>query len=150
MSKFDIPGRRENRWSTPGVSATTSVTSPTAIFARLSPVQRQPILDELEGRFQAEQKGMKPVYDEISFLAKLCKLAQADQFQPNLGIKVNESRHARDVARQRRAQKNLTTPKETEAQRQKRLLLGQERIMTMRKALGTSQSSKSANAADDS
>ncbi len=115
------------------------------------PGQRQLILDELEGRFQAEQKGMKPVYDEISFLAKLCKLAQADQFQPNLGIKVNESRHARDAARQRQAQQNaLPAPKETEAQRQKRLLLGQERIMTMRKALGTSQSSKSANAADDS
>ena len=58
----------------------------------LIPGQRQLILDELEGRFQAEQKGMKPVYDEISFMAKLCKLAQADQFQPNLGIKVNESR----------------------------------------------------------
>ncbi|MCP4128101.1 MAG: helix-turn-helix domain-containing protein, partial [Gammaproteobacteria bacterium] len=40
----------------------------------LSPEQRQPILDELEGRFQAEQKGMTPVYDDIRFLGSLCRL----------------------------------------------------------------------------
>ena len=56
----------------------------------LEPAQRQQILDELEGRFQAEQKGMKPVYDEISFLIRLCKRAQAGEFQPNLGLNVAE------------------------------------------------------------
>ena len=54
----------------------------------LAPEQRQPILDELEGRFRSEQKGMRPVYDEIRFLHALCNAARNGKFQPNLGLKV--------------------------------------------------------------
>ncbi|MCP4875021.1 MAG: helix-turn-helix domain-containing protein, partial [Gammaproteobacteria bacterium] len=70
-------------------------------LAKLEPEQRQPVLDELEGRFQAEQKGMKPVYDEISFLISLCRLTKQGKFQPNLGIKVRDSRIEREDMRQR-------------------------------------------------
>ena len=53
------------------------------------------MLDELQGRLESEQKGMKPVYDELRFLHSLCKAAQQGEFVPNLGIKVAEARHDR-------------------------------------------------------
>ena len=56
---------------------------------------RQLVLDELQGRLESEQKGMKPVYDELRFLHSLCKAAQQGEFVPNLGIKVAEARHDR-------------------------------------------------------
>ena len=112
----------------------------------LRPEQRQQVLDELEGRFQAEQKGMRPVYDIMSFLAKLCKLAQSDEFEPNLGSKVMESRRARNDERRRRKRQNTKT-KPTEAEREKRQAMAQEGILSMRHALGTS---KSASASADS
>jgi len=103
----------------------------------LPPAQRQPILDELEGRFQAERKGMKPVYDEISFLIRLCKCSRSGEFQPNLGIKVCESRHAREASCHHAAHRDtLAAPKETEEQRQKRRAVAQESVAAMRKALG--------------
>ena len=58
----------------------------------LAPEQRQPVLDELAGRFLAEQKGMKPVYDELSFLHSLCKQVEQGKFIPNLGIKLRDGR----------------------------------------------------------
>jgi hypothetical protein len=116
----------------------------------LEPAQRQQILDELEGRFQAEQKGMKPVYDEISFLIRLCKRAQAGEFQPNLGLNVADARRARKAAQQCRAQQHTSTaPKESESRRQRRLAIAQERLMNMRQVLGSPQASKSASTADD-
>ena len=51
-------------------------------LSALAPEQRQPILDELAGRFQAEAKGMKPVYDELSFLRSLCKQMGQGTFHP--------------------------------------------------------------------
>ena len=56
---------------------------------------RQLVLDELQGRLESEQKGMKPVYDELRFLHSLCKAAQQGEFVPNLGIKVAEARQDR-------------------------------------------------------
>ena len=106
------------------------------LFA-LAPEDRQPILDELEGRFQAEQKGMKPIYDEISFLFRLCELMKSGKFVPNLGIKVRDARHAREIQRQQVARQDTATePKETEEQRQKRMALAKVRMDEMRKALG--------------
>ncbi len=104
---------------------------------KLAPADRQPILDELEGRFQAEQKGMKPVYDEISFLFRLCELMKSGEFVPNLGIKVRDARHARKIQRQQVARQDTATElKETEEQRQKRMALAKVRMDEMRKALG--------------
>lgn len=106
-------------------------------LSKLAPADRQPILDELEGRFQAEQKGMKPVYDEISFLFRLCELMKSGEFVPNLGIKVRDARRARETQRQQAARQDTATePKETEEQRQNRMALAKVRMDEMRKALG--------------
>jgi len=64
-------------------------------LAMIDPDDRQLVLDELQGRLESEQKGMKPVYDELRFLHSLCKAAQQGEFVPNLGIKVAEARHDR-------------------------------------------------------
>ena len=58
----------------------------------INPQERQSVLDELQGRLESEQKGMKPVYDELRFLHSLCKAVQQGEFIPNLGIKVAEAR----------------------------------------------------------
>ena len=116
----------------------------------LSPAQRQAILDELEGRLQAERKGMKPVYDEISFLIRLCDLAKSGKFQPNLGIKVREARRAREANHPRADRRDTpAAPKETEAQRQQRMAVAQERVATMRKALGMSPNRESLSESSD-
>jgi hypothetical protein len=116
---------------------------------KLSPAQRQPVLDELEGRFQAEQKGMKPVYDEISFLISLCKLTEQGKFQPNLGIKVRDSRIERKAMRQRaRTAAAATVSDESEAQREKRRANAQARLASLRQALRKSHHEKSALSAD--
>ncbi|MEL0585494.1 MAG: STY4528 family pathogenicity island replication protein [Candidatus Thiodiazotropha sp. (ex. Lucinoma kazani)] len=144
LSKFDLGGEEDKPLIYPKRLGDNQRDITNRYLRPLAPEQRQQLLDELEGRFQAEQKGMKPVYDEISFLVRLCKLAMAGEFQPNLGIKVAESRRARDAIHQRRSKQGTQqAPKETEAQRQQRLAVAQDRIMAMRKVLGSPQSSKS-------
>jgi hypothetical protein len=64
-------------------------------LAMINPEDRQLVLDELQGRLSSEQKGMKPVYDELRFLHSLCKAAQKGEFVLNLGIKVVEARQQR-------------------------------------------------------
>ncbi len=54
--------------------------------------QRQSVLDELEGRIQAEKQGAKPVYDEVRYLHQLCREANRRGFQLNLGLKVQSER----------------------------------------------------------
>ncbi|MEW8024880.1 MAG: STY4528 family pathogenicity island replication protein [Candidatus Thiodiazotropha sp.] len=68
----------------------------------IPPDQRQAILDELEGRIRSEQRGMKPLYDEMSFLNSLCKALKKGEFESNLGIKVHEERIVRERALQQR------------------------------------------------
>ena len=57
--------------------------------------QRQPVLDELEGRIRIEKQGAKAVYDEPRYIARLCREVSADSFTPNLGVKVSEHREQR-------------------------------------------------------
>jgi hypothetical protein len=102
----------------------------------LDPDQRQPILDELEGRFQAEKKGMKPVYDEISFLHSLCKLMRKGKFQPNLGIRVRDGRERKKPDPEAPLMELARPPRETEEQRQKRKVACRAQIVEMRKLLG--------------
>jgi len=71
-------------------------------LASVLPEQRQPILDELEGRFRSEEKGMRPLYDEMSFLNSLCKAMRNGEFKLNLGARVQAERTAREKARERR------------------------------------------------
>lgn len=109
----------------------------------LTPEQRQPILDELEGRFQAEQRGMKPVYDEASFLYSLCVLMKNGKFQPNLGIKVRDARIERERDRCRTpSAPSAKQPKETDEQRQVRKAVGKTGFAEIRRSLGMTVKSK--------
>lgn len=54
--------------------------------------QRQAVLDELEGRLQAERYGAGPVWDAVRYLARLCERAKAGEFQSNLGIAIAAER----------------------------------------------------------
>ena len=106
-------------------------------LSALAPEQRQPILDELAGRFQAEAKGMKPVYDELSFLRSLCEQMEQGTFLPNLGIKVRDGRREQkrpDPEVPPKTSEQL--PRETDEQRQKRKAAGKVQIAAMRKILG--------------
>lgn len=103
-------------------------------LATVAPADRQPVLDELQGRLASEHKGMQPVYDELRFLHSLCKSAQRGQFIPNLGIKVVE-------ARQERAQHvppvevDAPKPEELEA-RARAKAFGEEQLAKLRESLG--------------
>jgi hypothetical protein len=151
VSKFDIAGEGGRPLIYPGRLGDDHREIANRHLGVLPPDQRQPILDELEGRLQAEQKGMKPVYDEISFLVSLCKLAKNGNFQPNLGVKVRAHRVERDAMRQRaRAAAEVTEPGESEQQREKRLAAGQARLSSMRRALGMSHHQETAPTSDES
>jgi len=103
----------------------------------LAPEQRQPILDELEGRFRSESKGMRPVYDVLRFLHALCEAARNGRFQPNLGLGVGDGRRRQAQARQRTDHAHPERPAdETDAQRHARLAAGRARVTEMREVLG--------------
>jgi hypothetical protein len=106
-------------------------------LSALSPEQRQPVLDELEGRFRAEAKGMNPVYDEIRFLHSLCKQMRQGKFLPNLGVKVRDGR--RNGKKTDQVVPPSATPqrsRETDAQREQRKAVAKAEIAKMRKQLG--------------
>ena len=109
----------------------------TCYLSALAPEQRQPILDELAGRFLAEKRGMKPVYDELSFLHSLCKLMRQGKFQPNLGIRVRDGRCDRKNNDPKVPPiKAARPPRETDEQRQKRMAVSKVQVAEMRKLLG--------------
>lgn len=95
---------------------------------------RQPILDELEGRFRSEQKGMKPVYDEIGFLHYLCRAANKGKFVPNLGIKVCDERLEREKARVRHMKQQEQSLAEAK-RRDSFSASGQQQLAELRKSL---------------
>jgi hypothetical protein len=67
--------------------------------------QHQPVLDELAGRLRAEQRGAAPVYDEMSYLHRLCLEVTRGKFLPNHALKVQgERERQRKEAEQRRAE----------------------------------------------
>jgi len=106
-------------------------------LSELTPEQRQPILDELEGRFRAESKGMKPVYDEVSFLHSLCNRVRRGKFQPNLGIKVRDGRcHEKKSDPKGLSLPLPRPPEDTEERKQRRKAVSQAEIAKMRKRLG--------------
>jgi hypothetical protein len=112
-------------------------------LSALAPEQRQPVLDELEGRFQAEGKGMNPVYDELSFLNSLCKKMRRGKFLPNLGVKVLDRRRKRQTARSESSQRTLPQPpRETDEQRQQRRASGLKHIAEMKKMMGMRDKTK--------
>ena len=103
---------------------------------------RQAVLDELEGRFRAEAKGMDPLYDELSFLHALCRAVSAGTFHPHLGLRVCSQRTARARAQTRPARHtpgSTRTPepaKETDEQRIERMAHAREHLDQVRAILG--------------
>ena len=57
-------------------------------LATIPAEQRQSVLDELAGRLEAEQRGAKPVYDELRYLHHLCRQLNQWGFVAKLGRKV--------------------------------------------------------------
>ena len=100
--------------------------------------ERQSILDELEGRLRSEQKGMKPVYDEMRFLHYLCRAVKKGDFVPNLGIKVRDERIEREKVRLRFKQQQDDSLAESKRREEQRSLeSGQQRLVELRKSLHT-------------
>lgn len=100
----------------------------------VSATVRQTILDELEGRFRSEQKGMKPVYDEIRFLHFLCRASNKGKFVPNLGIKVRDERIKQEEERVRRLKQQEQCPTEAKRRDDSRAS-GQRQLAELRKSL---------------
>jgi len=105
---------------------------------------RQSILDELEGRFRSEQKGMKPVYDEMRFLHFLCRAANKGEFVPNLGIKVRDERIEREKARLRYLKQQEQSLAEAK-HRDSSSASGQRQLAELRKSLNLPARPKSDN-----
>ena len=95
---------------------------------------RQPVLDELAGRFLAEQHGAKPVYDELRYLHHLCAQVNRGGFVPNLGLKVQAERDRR----RREAERLREEAAERERERKERAERppGENPIAEIRKLLG--------------
>lgn len=102
---------------------------------------RQSILDELEGRLRSEQKGMKPVYDEMRFLHFLCRAANKGEFVPNLGIKVRDERIEREKARLRYLKQQERSLEEVK-RRDSSIASGQRQIAELRRSLSLAARSK--------
>lgn len=105
---------------------------------------RQSILDELEGRFRSEQKGMKPVYDEMRFLHFLCRAVNKSEFVPNLGIKVRDERIEREKARLRYLKQQEQSLAEAK-RRDSASASGQRQLAELRKSLNLPARPKSDN-----
>lgn len=95
---------------------------------------RQPVLDELAGRFLAEQHGAKPVYDELRYLHHLCVQVNCGGFVPNLGLKVQAERDRR----RHEAERLREEAAERERERKERAERppGENPIAEIRKLLG--------------
>lgn len=113
-----------------------------ALAARyLSQIQvehRQPVLDELAGRLQAEKRGAKPVYDELRYLHQLCAEVNRGSFHPNLGLRVQGERE-----RRRREEEHLCEEAASRAREQQERAArpsGQSPLAEIRKQLGMASS----------
>lgn len=103
----------------------------------LAPGDRQPVLDELEGRFQAEAQGMPPLYDELRFLHALCRAVKRGSFEANLGIKVRSQRQQRDQRARDPVRQDIEVPTEVDAPDERSRELARESMAKMREVLGT-------------
>jgi hypothetical protein len=101
---------------------------------------RQPVLDELAGRFLAEQHGAKPIYDELRYLHHLCVQVNRGGFVPNLGLKVQAERDGR----RHEAERLREEAAECERERKERAERppGENPIAEIRKMLGMPASSE--------
>lgn len=95
---------------------------------------RQPVLDELAGRFLAEQHGAKPVYDELRYLHHLCVQVNRGGFVPNLGLKVQAERDRRRHETERLREE--AAERERERKERAERPPGENPIAEIRKLLG--------------
>lgn len=95
---------------------------------------RQPVLDELAGRFLAEQHGAKPVYDELRYLHHLCVQVNRGGFVPNLGLKVQAERDRRRHEAERLREE--AAERERERKERAERPSGENPIAEIRKLLG--------------
>ena len=151
LSKFDMTGEDGHPLVYPKRLSENHRDIVAHYLSFLAPAQRQPVLDELEGRFRAEAKGMRPVYDELSFLHALCQLTRQGKFQPNLGIKVREERTRQSTSDPiARVSRSSAREKESETQHRKRLADGKAGIQSLRQQLGSKPATKNQPFTDDS
>lgn len=115
-------------------------------LSQVPSLQRQAILDELDGRFRSEEKGMQPLYDEMSFLFFLCKAMRKGDFIENLGIGVREERIAREKARQKRQPQSGQSQHSDNKTMHRRNDIGKRAVEEMKKSMGLPR--KGTNAAD--
>jgi hypothetical protein len=112
-----------------------------AIAARyleeVPPPQRQPVLDELEGRLRAEARGARPVYDELRYLHQLCHQVTSGGFQMNLGLKVRDERDERaKLAEQRRNEARAREDERRQQARRGRASTAESPLAEARRILG--------------
>jgi len=93
---------------------------------------RQRILDETEGRIRAERRGMPVVYDDLRFLASLCRAALKGEFQANLAFGVEAEREARARERER----PVVSPMDTPPDRAVAIATAQSSLAELRAVLG--------------
>ena len=108
-------------------------------LAMVDPEDRQFVLDELQGRLESEQRGMKPVYDELRFLHSLCKAAQQGEFVPNLGIKIVEARLERTQPSP--SSDDVQEKTETAEEKERSRAYGREQLAMLRESLGMNKDS---------
>lgn len=150
-SNFDIDGKDGQPLVYPARLSDNHRVIAARYLRELAPAQRQPVLDELEGRLRAEHKGMRPVYDAIRFLHALCKGVKQGSFQPNLGLGVRDGRRQiRHTADRNAPAHSAPVRRETDAQRAHRNAAGRVQIATMRKVLGLRSPAHSENVDSDS
>jgi hypothetical protein len=150
LSKFDITAEAGQPLVYPKRLSENHLGIVAHYLGFLAPAQRQPILDELEGRFRAEAKGMRPVYDELSFLHALCELTRQGKFQPNLGLKVHEERIRQNPSGPiAQATRSSARKKESETQHRKRLADGKAGIERLPQQLGSKPLTKNQPLTDD-
>ena len=84
-------------------------------LATIPAEQRQSVMDELAGRLEAEQRGAKPVYDELRYLHHLCRQVNQGGFVANLGLKVQTERDRRHGEAKRLREEAATRAQERKA-----------------------------------
>lgn len=136
-SKFEVTGKDGGTLVYPRRLLGEQLEVANRYLQTLASGDRQPVLDELEGRFQAEAQGMPPLYDELRFLHALCRAVKRGQFEANLGIKVRSQRQAREQHARDQVRKDAGAPGEGDVPDEHSRQFARENLAKMREVLGS-------------
>ncbi len=143
QSKFNLNGEENAPLVYPKRFSANQCELADRYLKTVPPDRRQVILDEMEGRIRSEQKGMKPLYDEMSFLNSLCKALRKGEFESNLGIKVQEERMAHKLELQKRKDHCVDQPDKQVLENMRRQIeAGEGPLVEIRKMLSMTRPSK--------